>query len=53
MVFIIYCVALWMLHLAPGVQKVDNAINWISFYPVDSEIGFPTTHLLDSDLSGG
>ena len=42
-----------MLHLAAGVQKVDNAINWISFYPEDSEIGFPTTYPLDSDLSGG
>ena len=38
-----------MLHLAAGVQKVDNTICWISFYPVDSEIGYP----LDSDLSGG
>ena len=42
-----------MLHLAAGVQKVDNAINWISFYPEDSEIGFPNTYLLDCDLSGG
>ena len=42
-----------MLHLAPGIQKVDNTICWISFYPVDSEIGFPTTYPLDSDLSGG
>ena len=42
-----------MLHLAPGIQKVDNTIYWISFYPVDSAIGFPTTYPLDSDLSGG
>ena len=41
-----------MLHLAPGIQKVDNTIHWISLHPVDNEIGFPTTYLLDSDLSG-
>ena len=53
MVFIIYCVGLWMLHLATGIQKVDNTIYWISLYPVDNEIGFPTTYPLDSDLTGG
>ena len=25
---------------APVVRKVDNAIHWISYYPVDSAIGF-------------
>ena len=27
-------------HLAPFVQKVDNAIHWINLYPLDSRIGF-------------
>ena len=26
-------------HLAPFVQKVDNAIHWIDLYPLDSGIG--------------
>ena len=38
---------------APVVQKVDNAIHWINFYPLDSTIGFPNTYLRDSDLSVG
>ena len=42
-----------MLHLASGIQKVDNTNYWISLYPVDNEIGFPNTYPLDSDLSGG
>ena len=28
-------------HLAPVVQKVDNAIQRINLYPLDSAIGFP------------
>ena len=28
-------------------------IHWISHYPADNAIGFCTTYLLDSDLSGG
>ena len=40
-------------HLAPVVQKVDNAIQRINLYPLDSAIGFPNTYPLDSDLSGG
>ena len=38
---------------APVVQNVDSAIRWINLYPVDSAIGFPSTYLLDSDLSSG
>ena len=30
-------------HLAPFVQKVDNAIHWINLYPMDS-----TIHLLNN-----
>ena len=30
----------------------DNAIHWISLYPLDSVVGFPDMFLLDSDLSG-
>ena len=39
--------------MAPVVQKVDSAIQWINLYPVDRAIGFPNTYPLDSDLSGG
>ena len=39
--------------MAPVVQKVDRAIQWINLYPVDSAVGFPNTYPLDSDLSGG
>ena len=35
-------------------SKVNNAIpHWINLCPVDNEIGFPNTHPLDGDLSGG
>ena len=27
--------------LAPVVRKVDNAIHWINYYPLNSAIGFP------------
>ena len=39
--------------LAPVVQKVDNAIQRINYYPVDSVVCFVNTYPLDSDLSGG
>ena len=39
-------------HLAPVVQKVGSAINWINQYPVDNAISFRNTYPLDSDLSG-
>ena len=42
-----------MIYLAEVVQKVDNAIDRINLYPLDSAIGFPNTCPLDSDLSGG
>ena len=38
---------------APVVQKVDNTIHPINYYPLDSAIGFTMTYPLDSDLSGG
>ena len=38
---------------APAVKKVDNAIQWINLYPVDSAIGFAHTYLSYSDLFGG
>ena len=42
------------VELAPDVHKVDNAINRINLYPLDSAIGFSNIyHALDSDLSGG
>ena len=40
-------------RLAPVVQKVDSAIQWMNLFPVDSAIGFPNTYPLESDLSGG
>ena len=41
------------IHLAPVVQKVDNAIDRINLFPLDSAIGFPNTYPLDGNLSGG
>ena len=42
------------VHLqAPVVQKMENAIHWINFYPVDSTIYFSNTYPLGSDLSSG
>ena len=38
---------------APIVQKVDNAIHRINYYPLDSAIGLSMTYPLDSNLSGG
>ena len=33
-----------VLHLrAPIVQRMNNAINWISFYPVDNAVHFVNT----------
>ena len=40
-------------HQAQVVRKVDNAIQRISHYPVDSLVCFVITYPLDSDLSGG
>ena len=39
--------------LAPVVQNVDKAIQWLNLYLVDNVISFPNTYPLDSDLSGG
>ena len=40
-------------HLALVVQRLDSSIHQINLYPIDSAISFPSTYLLDSDLSGG
>ena len=37
-------------HLAPVVQTLDSAIQWINHYPLDNSIGFASVYLLDSDL---
>jgi len=42
-----------LFDLAPVVQKVDSAIHWINFCPVDNNLGFPNTYPLDNDLSSG
>ena len=39
--------------LAPVVQMLDSAIQWINHYPLDNSIGFASVYPLDSDLSGG
>ena len=43
------------IYLAPVVQTLDSAIQWINHYPLDNgySIGFASVYLLDSDLSGG
>ena len=41
------------IHEARVVEKVDNAIHRINYYPVDSMVYFVNTHPLDSDLYGG
>ena len=38
---------------APVVQRLDNAIHRINYYPADSVVCFVNTYPLDSDLSGG
>ena len=39
--------------LAPVVQRVDSAIQWINYYPLDNAINFDSAYPLDSDLSNG
>ena len=44
----------YLMDLAPVVQKVDNAIHRINHYPLEYiAIGFTITYPVDSDLSGG
>ena len=38
------------MHQGTVVQKVDNVIQRINLYPLDSAIGFPKTYPLDSDF---
>ena len=40
-------------HLAPVVQKMDNAIHRINHHPLDCAIDFAISYPLDSDLSVG
>ena len=40
-------------HQGAVVRNVDNAIQQINHYPVDSVVCFVNTYPLDSDLSGG
>ena len=39
-----------LVGLAPVVQKVETAIQWINLYPVDSAIGSRNTYPLDSAI---
>ena len=41
------------VHLAPVVQRVDNAIHRINHYPADKCWENKLDYPLDSDLSGG
>ena len=44
----------WIVaYQAPVVRKVDSVIHWISYYQLDSAIGYRNTYPLDSDLFGG
>ena len=42
-----------VIALAPVVQKVGSAIQWMNLSPVDSAIGFLNTYPLEGDLSSG
>ena len=44
---------IFITHLAPVVQKMDNAIHRINHYPVDKCWQNKLHYPLDSDLSGG
>ena len=43
----------WAISQGSVVQKVDDSIHWINFYPEDNAIGFPDAYPPDSDLSSG
>ena len=45
--------SLLLVLLARVVQNLDNAIQRINHYPVDSVVCFVNIYPLDSDLSGG
>ena len=36
--------------MAPVVQKMDNAIQWVSLYPTKNAIGPANIHSLDGNL---
>ena len=38
--------------MAPVVQKMDNAIHWVSLYPTKNAIGLANTYTLDDNLWG-
>ena len=40
-------------HLAPVVQMLDSAIQWINHYPLDNSNGFASVYPMDSDSSDG
>ena len=48
-----FCCSVCCILLAPVVQRVDSAIQWINYYPLDNAIHFDSTYLRDSDLSNG
>ena len=43
----------YSIGLALVVQKLDEDIHWMNFYPLDNAIGFCNTYLLDGDFFGG
>ena len=40
-------------YLAPVVQTLDSAIQWVNHYPADNAIVSRNTYPLDSNLSSG
>ena len=47
-----YCFMVLHVLQAPVFRRLDNAIQWINRYPVDSVVCFVNTYSVDSDLSG-
>ena len=39
-------------HQGSVVQRVDSAIQWKNYYPLDNAINLDSTYPVDSDLSG-
>ena len=49
----VYFQSFLLHHLAPGVQTLDSAIDWINHSPVDKYLGKQLHYSLDRFLSGG
>ena len=47
------CQGIIYIHQAPVVQKMDNVMHRINYYPVDKHWGNQLHYPVDSDLSNG